>query len=171
MSAILEEGIGYGGNQFQNDTLLQSSTASPNSNLVDLDPTLKKMSDEHAKMYAEQTKLMTSPELTKLQKQIEGLLEERDRVFLAQKMSKEQLLSLFNSRGFYPKVGDKFWKVRSPTKGRGFYGWQVGQYEHSCHIDTTDLIVLLIIEPSRTCGGDTYVTEYAEFWLSGPIIV
>lgn len=132
---------------------------------------LKKMSDAVEKMLGEQTKLMTSPELTNLQKQIEKLLEERDRVFLAQKMSKEQLLSLFNSRGYYPKVGDKFWKVQSPTKGRGFYGWQVGQYEHSCHIDTTDLIVLLIIEPSRTSGGDTYVTDYATMWLDGPIIV
>jgi len=122
-------------------------------------------------MLEEQTKLLTSPELTKLQERIEELLAERDRVFMAQRMTKEQIISLFNSRGFYPKTGDKFWKIRSQGKGRGFYGWQVGQYEHSCHVDTTDIIVLLVIEPSRTSGGDCYVESYSDMWLDGPIVV
>jgi len=133
----------------------------------------KKMHPETAKMLEEQTKLLTSPELTKLQERIEELLAERDRVFMAQKMTKEQLIGLYNSRGFYPKTGDKFWKIRSPTKGRGFYGWQVGQYEHSCHIDTTDIIVLLVIEPRDSNGncGSTYVMDYSDMWLDGPIVV
>ena len=132
---------------------------------------LKKANPETIEMIEDQAKLMTSPELELLQDKIENLIEERDRLFLAQKLSKKELVSLYNSRGYSPKTGDKFWKVRRNGKGYGFYGWEVGAYEHSCHIDTTDLKVLLIIEPSRTNGGDTYVAEFSDMWLDGPIVV
>ena len=127
--------------------------------------TLKRMEEE--------SKLMTTPELVKLQETIEELIEERDRQFMTQTMSKEQLLDLYHSRGYSPKKGDKFWKIRSPEKGRGFYGWEVGRFEHSCHIDTTDLIVLYVIEPRGSNGsvGESYVEEYADLWLEGPIVV
>ena len=129
----------------------------------------KKMNDATARMLEEQKKLLTSPKLDELQEQIDELCKERDRIYLSLTMSKEQILGLFRSRGFYPKTGDKFWKVLCPfNKGRGLYGWQVGQYEHSCHVDSTDLIVLLIIEPAT---GTTYVMEYADMWLEGPIVV
>lgn len=130
---------------------------------------MQKASPETITMLEAQAKLLTSPELEALQNKINGLIEERDRVWMAQQMSREQLLDLYRSRGYDPKPGDKFWKIRSPTKGRGFYGWQVGQYEHSCHIDTTDILVLFIIEPGH--HGSSYVMDYAEMWLDGPIVV
>jgi len=132
---------------------------------------LKKANPETIKRLEEQAKLMTSPELESIQKNIGALLKERDRLFLAKKLSKDELIELYNSRGYSPKKGDKFWKIKSQGKGYGFYGWQVGAYEHSCHIDTIDIIVLLVIEPSRTNGGDDYVAEFTGRWLEGPIIV
>ena len=130
---------------------------------------LHKMNPETAKMLKEQKKLLTSPTLDDLQEQIEELCKERDRIFLSLTMTKEQIISLFNSRGYYPNPGDKFWKIKCPfKKGRGLYGWQVGQYEHSCHVDDTTLIVLLIIESAT---GTTYVMDYADMWLDGPIVV
>ena len=131
-----------------------------------MDIQFKKASPETIKQMEEQMKLMTSPELDSLQKKIENLIEERDR-------TREQLLDLYNSRGYNPTSGDKFWKFGGVGKGRGFYGWQIGQYEHSCHIDYYDIVVLLVIEPhsSPWNSGETYVDSYADFWLTGPIVV
>ncbi len=117
----------------------------------------------------EKIRSLTSPELEAFEKRIDALIEEKRKFALAHKMSKEQLLNLYNSHGFYPKPGDKFWRIGSVHKGHGMYGWQIGEYTHSCHIDTTDLKVLLVVEPSAE--GDTYVIDYADLWLDGPIIV
>lgn len=130
---------------------------------------LQKASPETIKWMEKTTKFLTSPELEVLQAKINALLEERDRVFMAQKLSREQLLSLYRGRGYNPHPGDKFWKIKGIGKGRGMYGWQVGKYQHSCHIDDTDIIVTLVIEPGP--HGQTYVIEYADMWLDGPIIV
>ena len=116
--------------------------------------------------------LMTSPELDALEKRIEALREEKERLFWAKKLTKEQLLSLYRGYGYDPKPGDKFWRIKS-GKGKGMYGWQVGQFEHSCHIDSTDMIVLYVIEPGTPTApaGDHYVCDHADMWLEGPIIV
>ncbi len=116
---------------------------------------------------------MPEEQLDRFQKKIDTLLEEKARAELAQTMTEEQLLKLYNGFGFYPKDGDKFWKIRATGKGQGFYGWQVGQFEHSCHIDTTDLIVLYVIEPGTPTNpsGPEYVAHFSELWLDGPIIV
>jgi hypothetical protein len=113
---------------------------------------------------------LPSEKLNTLTEKIREILEERERLFLAQRMTKSELLDLYRGRGYYPKSGDKFWKIKCGT-GRGFYGWEVGKYEHSCHIDTSDFIVLLVIEPSRTSGGDSYTIDCGDMWLEGPIVV
>lgn len=130
---------------------------------------LRKAPPNFEEEFAKEAKLLSSEELQKIQKKIDDLLEERDKVFMAQTLTKDQLLYLYHRRGYYPKTGDKFWKIMSPTKGRGMYGWEVGFYEHSCHIDTTDLHVLLVVEPGP--NGQTYVMDYSDLWLQGPIIV
>jgi hypothetical protein len=130
---------------------------------------LSKMSPELEALMAENAKFMTTPELQQLQQKIEALLEERDRLKMALKMSKEQLLQLYNTYGYSPKAGDKFYKIRAMGRGQGFYGWQVGHYEHSCHIDTTDIIVLLVIEPGP--NPQTYIVDFSDNWLEGPILV
>lgn len=117
----------------------------------------------------EQVEVLSTPELEVLNATIDALIEERERLVLVQNQNKEQLLCLFKSRGYYLKPGDKFYKVKGQGRGNGFYGWQVGQYQHSCHIDTSDMIVLLIVEPGL--HGETYVIDSYHMWLEGPIIV
>jgi hypothetical protein len=130
---------------------------------------LQKASPEVIKWMEEKLRLMTSPELDALEKRINVLIEEREKVFLAQKLSKDQLLSLYRGYGYDPQPGDKFWKITAKGQGYGMYGWQVGQYEHSCHIDSTDIKVLLVIEPQA--GGTHYVCDHSDLWLDGPIVV
>ena len=133
---------------------------------------LQKASPELRKWMEEKLELMSSPELDALERRIDALLEEKRRLKIAKTLTKEQLLSLYNGYGFYPKAGDKFWKITN-GKGEGFYGWQVGQFEHSCHIDTTEIIVLYVIEPGTPSdpNGDKYVCEHSDLWLDGPIVV
>ena len=113
---------------------------------------------------------MTAAQLDKFQDKIDALLKEKERAALAAKaMTEEQLLKLYNGSGYYPNVGDKFWRIRGNCKSEGLYGWQVGQFEHSCLIDIMDLIVLFIIEPGSSTGSR--VEHFSELWLEGPIIV
>lgn len=116
--------------------------------------------------------LMTSPELDALEQKINELIKEKERLVFAKKLTKEQLLSLYRGYGYSPKPGDKFWRIKS-GKGKGMYGWQVGLYEHSCHIDSTDIIVLMVIEPGTPTApaGDKYVCDHADMWLEGPIVI
>jgi hypothetical protein len=130
---------------------------------------LQKANPETIKWMEENAKLLTSPELEALQRKIEALLEERDKLFLAKKLTRGQILSLYRGHGYDPKPGDKFWRIIAKGKGYGMYGWQVGEYQHSCHIDTTDFKVLLVIEPNA--GGGTYIVDHSEMWLDEPIVV
>lgn len=132
-------------------------------------PVLRKAPPDFEAQFEEEAKLLTSEELRAVQQKLESLLEEKDRLLMAQTLTREQLLKLYHSRGYSPKEGDLFYKIRTSGKGRGMYGWQVGQYEHSCHIDTTDIRVLLVIEPGPK--GSTYVVDVSDLWLEGPIIV
>ncbi len=134
--------------------------------------TLQKASPETLQWMEEKLRLMTSPELDALEKRIETLLEEKRRLKRAKTLTKEQLLSLYTGYGYIVNKGDKFWKITS-GEGEGFYGWQVGQFEHSCHIDSTDLIVLYVIEPGTPTSpvGKQYLVHTSELWLEGPIVV
>src|ERR1035437_5508663 len=130
---------------------------------------LQKVNPETLKMLEDQLKILSTPELEILDKKMEALVQELDKIFMSQKLTKDKILGLFNSRGYYPKKGDKLYKITAPTHGHGMYGWQVGEYEHSCHSDTTDLKVLLVVEPGP--HGQTYVGDFADLWLDGPTIV
>lgn len=127
------------------------------------------LNDNLLKTIEANSKLMTSDDLISLQNKVHSILEERERALSAETMTKEQLLNLYNRHGFSPKTGDKFWKILHPGRGHGFYGWQVGQFEHSCHIDITDFIVLYVIEPDGKSGN--YVINCSDNWLKGPIII
>lgn len=82
--------------------------------------------------------------------------------------TKEELIFLYEHFGYEIPNGSKFWKIGGLQKGRGKYGFQVGQYTHSCHIDSTELIVLLVIDGYN---GNTYLESYSDIWLSNCIIV
>ncbi len=131
--------------------------------------TENKISQSTLKWLEEKATLLTSPELEELQNRIDALLEEKEKLLLAHKLSKEQLLNLYRGYGYCPKSGDKFWRIMAKGKGHGMYGLQVGEYTHSCHVDTLDVKVLVVIEPNA--GGDSYVADYADLWLDGPIVV
>jgi hypothetical protein len=83
-----------------------------------------------------------------------------------QKMRKtrEEVTREFDHFGYIVPPTAKFWKIHGPNKGLGAYGMEVGSYTHSCHIDTTDLKVLLVVD-----GNEHYVESYADLWLSDPV--
>jgi len=106
-------------------------------------------------------------ELEAFEEKLDAIIEERQKKIAdANVMTREELIALYEGFGYEIKPGMKFWKIGGLGRGRGLYGLQVGQYTHSCHIDTTDLIVLLVVD-----GTNNYVESYADFWLSGPIVV
>lgn len=78
--------------------------------------------------------------------------------------TREQLIQEFGHFGYEVPSTAKFWKIHGPNKGLGAYGMEVGSYTHSCHIDTTDLKVLLVVD-----GNEHYVESYADLWLSDPV--
>lgn len=78
-------------------------------------------------------------------------------------LSREEIIKTFDHFGYIVPKNAVFWKVMAPDDGFGGYGMEVGQYTHSCHIDTTDLKVLLVV------NGDKHFTDsYADIWLKGP---
>lgn len=85
----------------------------------------------------------------------------------AKVLPKEEIVKMFTSFGYTVPKGAKIWRVHPRgEKTEGGYGMEVGKYEHSCHIDTTDFIVLLVVS-----GTDSYVESYGDLWLSDPITV
>jgi acyl-CoA reductase-like NAD-dependent aldehyde dehydrogenase len=108
---------------------------------------------------------MDAEEVEKLDEKVDELLESR-REEKSAPVTKEYLKSLYEHFGYQIPDGSKFWKIGGLEKGRGQYGLQVGQYTHSCHIDTLEIIVLLVLD-----GNDNYVESYADLWLSDCIVV
>lgn len=73
--------------------------------------------------------------------------------------NRKELIQEFESRGYYLQKGNKFWYYKDMNE----WGVQVGNYTHSCHIDTTDIIVLLFL--------DGRVDGIYDGWLSNCITV
>lgn len=67
-------------------------------------------------------------------------------------MTKEELtisvLKKFRQYGYQINTGDIFYKVID--NGQEQWGWKVGQYTHSCHIDTTCFVVLMFIDQNSS---------------------
>jgi hypothetical protein len=80
------------------------------------------------------------------------------------KKTREQVIREFDNFGYVVPPDAKFWKVHGADMGPGAYGMEVGSYTHSCHIDTTDLKVLLVVD-----GTEHYVDSFADLWLSDPV--
>ncbi len=74
-------------------------------------------------------------------------------------MTKQEIISLFNKFGFFVVHRDKL-RVWHDIE-TGVYGVEVGRYWHSCHVDTTDFIVLLIINEN----GHTRVQDFHDISL------
>lgn len=88
---------------------------------------------------------------------------ERDAKLKVRK-TREELISEFGYFGYIVPPTAKFWKIHGPNKSVGAYGMEVGEYTHSCHVDTTELKVLLVVD-----GNEHYVESFADLWLSDPV--
>lgn len=67
----------------------------------------------------------------------------------------------FKDFGYAHTSDCKFWRAKSPDKFLNRIGLQVGFHSHSCHIDTTDLTVLMFIDDK----GKTEFEDFADHWI------
>ena len=110
-------------------------------------------------------------ELEELQSEVEDLIRKRKHEeWKSKKLTTEQKVALFTHFGISVPKGSVIWRV-SPQADKlpnGGYGLVVGGYEHSCHIDTTDFIVLYVVDAN---GIDHDVISCSDMWLSEKTIV
>ena len=111
--------------------------------------------------------LLNKDELKKLKTDIDDELDGRDKIeWKKQTKTLAQLLKLYGGYGYIIPTTSKFWRIRSGVH-RGCYGYQVGRYTHSCHVDTTDFIVLLV-----NSGEHRFIVDnFDDISLEGPMIV
>ncbi len=86
----------------------------------------------------------------------------------AKKHTKEEVIAMFTGFGIEVPKGVKIWRIRPRGDSDGGYGMEVGKYIHSCHIETTDFIVLYVISSN---GKDHDVESFSDHWLSDPFTV
>jgi len=103
---------------------------------------------------------MSVTELSQLSYKISKEITEREineRIAKNKNKSLSEILREFYHFGFQVPTGTNIWFIEN----EGFFGMEVGRYTHSCHVDTTDFIVLLVL-------GDTknYVESFSDMWLS-----
>ena len=84
---------------------------------------------------------------------------------LDKKHTKEEILAMFYHYGYGVPKGAVIWKITDLEHG-GAYGMEVGAFSHSCHIDSTDFKVLLVVD-----GLFHDVESYSDMWLKDPIVV
>lgn len=109
-------------------------------------------------------------ELQELQMDVEKKIREVEySEWNAKKHSKEEILAMFGHFGYQVPKGAKIWRVHPRgEKKTGGYGMEVGEYVHSCHIDTTDFKVLLVVDNN---GTEHYVESFSDLWLSDCIVI
>ena len=109
---------------------------------------------------------MALHELEELQMDVEEKIRRLQRkAKLEKKHTKQEILSMFSRFGYIVPNGAKIWRLND-LKHEGAYGMEVGGYEHSCHIDSTDFKVLLVVD------GDFHEVEsYSDMWLSDLLVV
>lgn len=109
-------------------------------------------------------------ELEELQSDVEDLIRKRKyEVWKNTALPREKIIAMFTGFGYEVPKGTKIWRIRPHgDKQNGGYGMQVGVVEHSCHIDSSTFLVLLVIDAN---GIDKDVEMLSDNWLSDPFIV
>ena len=77
------------------------------------------------------------------------------------KQTKELVIKELEGRGFLTK-GRKFYEFRRGDDT--FVGMQVGEYVHCCHIEISDIKVLLCIKSKDSYYSKYYDTFLEEVW-------
>lgn len=105
-------------------------------------------------------------QLKELKSRVESQIVENKRLAkVKKKHTKEEIIYMFSDFGYEVPKGAKIWKIADDNHA-GAYGMEVGGYTHSCHIDTTDFKVLLVVD-----GGYHGVESYADMWLEDCIVI
>ena len=104
-------------------------------------------------------------ELEKLKIDVEDRIDSLQRSErLEKKHTKEEIIAMFSCYGYDVPKGTKIWKL-TDLEHEGGYGMEVGSYVHSCHIETTNFKVLLVVD------DDFHgVESYSDLWLTDCII-
>lgn len=111
---------------------------------------------------------LTELQSTELELKVDRLIQERKskiRADAANKtMSDEEILRNFTSHGFIVPKNSTIWKIdyKDGQEYDGYYGLEVGRITHSCHIDTTDFIILMIMDKN----GNAKFDYYSDLWLT-----
>lgn len=101
-------------------------------------------------------KKLSKEELTTMSCQIISETERRDNVeWRNTTKTYDELLKCFSGYGYVIPTEANFWRVWS-AEYNGCYGYQVGCYVHSCHVDTTDFIVLLLNDKKHNFIVDSF---------------
>ena len=79
---------------------------------------------------------------------------------MAMKTEKEQFITELQARGFQFSSKNEYYKVKSSGKYNNLIGVKVGEYVHSCHVDTTDLIVLMFLDL-----GNEFFDSFIDLWI------
>ena len=111
---------------------------------------------------------MTIDQLALLRSNIDIEIDRQAQKALAEKtMTKEELIKTFSGFGYHTPKGSVFWRVRRGGEYSGMYGLEVGRYTHSCHIETSDFIVLLLYVPHY----HTQIEEFNDLSLEKAFVV
>lgn len=80
------------------------------------------------------------------------------------KPSRAEMVKAFQGYGFIVPSDAKFYHISESRVRKGCkhcFGFQIGAYTHSCQVDTTDFIVLLILD-----NHNTWVEEFDGVWMN-----
>ncbi len=85
-------------------------------------------------------------------------------------MIKNELIKELNSMGYITispnhLENSRFYEFKKDKET--IIGMKVGQYTHSCHVDSSDIYVLLCLKRNTNEYGrlyDTYVTDVWDIW-------
>ena len=107
-------------------------------------------------------------ELEELEMDVEEQIRKvKYQLWKAKTHTKEEIVAMFTGFGYEVPKGVTIWRVHPRgDKKEGGYGMEVGKLEHSCHIDSSTFLVLLVVS-----GRDHYVESFSDHWLSNPITV
>jgi hypothetical protein len=127
--------------------------------------TLQKASSILGQDLIDKVKALPDNKYTEFMETVEELIEEvrRDRKDNEKIPSKEEIVQSFHQYGYIIPKGAEFYKINAMASKRGHtcYGMKVGEYTHSCHIDTTECVVLLIVD-----GTYHGVVDTSDMWIT-----